>query len=127
MKKSTATEHEIALALGRGPVRLFRNNIGAAWLGRERRLEDGSIIILDPTRVVYGLCPGSSDRIGWKSVTVTPDMVGKKVAVFVALEIKTGAGRLTENQTNFITAVNASGGIAGVARNVEDGRKLLGV
>jgi ribosomal protein S19 len=39
--------------------------------------------------VQFGLCKGSADLIGWKRVTVTPEMVGSTVAVFTSIEVKT--------------------------------------
>ena len=98
-------------ACGRGEVRLFRNNVGA--------LEDKNGRI-----VRYGLCKGSSDLIGWRSVMVTPDMVGQRVAVFVALEVK-DKGRLTQEQQVFLGVVACAGGIAAEVRSVEDAEAAL--
>ncbi len=70
-------------APGRG-VRLFRNNVGV--LTRE-----------DGTPVRFGLANDSKalneniksgDLIGWRRVLITPDMVGRIVAVFVSRECK---------------------------------------
>lgn len=68
---------------------------------------------------------GSSDLIGWKSIVITPDMVGKRVAVYVAAEIKTATGRVSPEQQIFIDNVRKAGGIAGICRSEEDIRKLL--
>ena len=90
-------------------VRIFRNNTG-----------------FDSTnKVRYGLIQGSSDLIGWKSITITPDMVGQKVAVFVALEVKTTKGRATEEQKNFVAVVKGAGGKAEIVRSVTDAIKVL--
>ena len=106
-----AVLRQVLDACGRGEVRLFRNNVGA--------LEDKT------GRVVrYGLCKGSSDLIGWQSVEITPDMVGQRVAVFVALEVK-DRGRLTAEQAVFLRAVEQAGGIAGEVRSVEDAKAAL--
>lgn len=103
----------IMLALGKRPdVRLFRNNVGVA-------------VFPDGSRVAYGLAPGSSDIIGWKSVEVSRDMVGQRLAVFVAVEVKGERGRLTEHQLRFIDTVRQFGGIAGVATSPEEALKLL--
>lgn len=103
----TAALQEIRLALGTLPsLRLFRNNVG---------------VLRDHTgrAVRFGLHPGSSDLIGWRSITITPDMVGQKVAVFTALEVKAPGGthKVTVEQHHFIQAVETAGGIAGVARS----------
>ncbi len=105
---------DIRLMLGREArhVRLFRNNVGVA-------------IHKDGTRVVYGLAPGSSDLVGWTTVVVTPEMVGRELAVFTAAEVKTGIGQPTALQVTFIDAVRKAGGIAGVVRSAEDAMQLV--
>lgn len=87
--------------------RLFRNNCGA-YKDASGRL------------VRYGLVKGSSDLIGLKSITITPDMVGRKLAVFTAIEVKTPTGKPTPEQLHFVNRVKELGGIAGIARSVED-------
>jgi hypothetical protein len=74
--------------------------------------------------VQFGLCKGSADLIGWRTVTVTPDMVGQRIAVFTSIEVKTPTGRLRPEQQQWLDAVQAAGGIAGVARSVEDAQRL---
>jgi hypothetical protein len=72
----------------------------------------------------YGLQPGSSDLIGWRTVTITPEMVGQQVAVFTSIEVKTPTGRVKPEQQQWLDAVQAAGGIAGVARSVEDALRI---
>lgn len=71
-----------------------------------------------------GLCVGSSDLIGWTTVEITPEMVGRKVAVFTALELKTKKLQATKEQLNFIEQVKLSGGIAGIVRKIEDVQEI---
>jgi hypothetical protein len=106
-----AVSADIALAFGHGDCRLFRNNTGALKDARGRLVR-------------YGLCPGSSDRIGWRTVTVTPEMVGKRVAIFVGIEAK-DLDSPKENQIIFCDSVLAAGGLAGFAHNVEEARAIL--
>lgn len=96
-----------AILLADHGCRLFRNNTGA---------------IKDQTgRLVrFGLCKGSSDLIGFKTVTITPEMVGKQVAIFTAIEVKTPTGKPTPEQLHFVNRVKEHGGIAGIARSVDD-------
>ena len=108
-----AIQQRIRLALSRGPVRLWRNNTGRL------RDERGQL-------VTFGLCTGSSDLIGFRTVEVTPEMVGQQLAVFAAVEVKAERGRPTPEQTAFIEHVRAAGGIAGIARSVEDAQAILG-
>jgi hypothetical protein len=108
-----AIQQDIRLALGQTPgLRVFRNNVGAIK-DRNNRL------------VRYGLCTGSADLIGWQSVVITPAMVGQRFARFVSIEVKTPSGRLSPEQETWQAAVQKAGGIAVVARNVEDVRFLL--
>jgi hypothetical protein len=110
----TIIQQSIRLALGREPsLRLFRNNTGSLPDPRTKR------------PVQFGLCKGSADLIGWKQVTITPDMVGQKVAVFASIEVKTPTGRLTPEQQIWLDAVQAAGGVAGIARSVEDAQRIL--
>lgn len=104
-------QNAIRLALGRGLVRLFRNNTGAL------KDQHGRM-------VTFGLCKGSSDLIGWRTVTITPEHVGRQLAVFVAIEVK-DRGRATPEQQAFLDAVVTLGGLAGIARSVDDARAIL--
>lgn len=93
---------------GRG-VRIFRNNVGA--------LQDRFGVW-----VRYGVCnPGGSDLIGWKSVEITPEMVGARAALFVAVEVKSQRGKPpTDEQIAFMRAVRDAGGISLLAREGTD-------
>jgi len=75
--------------------------------------------------VTFGLCKGSADLIGWRSVTITPEMVGQQVAVFTSIEVKSSSGRVKPEQQQWLNAVQAAGGIAGVARSVGEAMDLL--
>lgn len=68
---------------------------------------------------------GAGDLIGWRTITVTPEMVGQQVAQFVSLEVKTPTGRLRPEQEQWMKVVRGAGGIAGVARSVEDAEALV--
>lgn len=110
----TQLQQQIRLALGTRPdARLFRNQVGSLPDPRTGRL------------VTFGLARGSADLIGWRTIVVTPDMVGRRLAVFTSIEIKTPTGRLRADQQAWLTAVQGAGGIAGVARSVTDAEQLL--
>ena len=115
MASETDVQRHIQLEVGsRLDTRLFRNNVGVL------RDEQGNY-------VRYGLCPGSSDLIGWKSVTITPDMVGQTLAVFVALECKKKVldrwrPKITEREKSqwaFIDRVRAMGGLADMVDSLD--------
>jgi hypothetical protein len=105
----------VRLAFGRGATRIFRCNAGQAWIGKTLHRDARAITIGDP-RPFHGMPPGTSDLIGWHSVTVTPEMVGQRVALFLAIETKAARGRATAEQSNFVDVVNAAGGIGVIAR-----------
>ncbi len=111
MASEQQIQQEIRIACSNGDTRLFRNNTGT--------LKDQS-----GRPVSFGLCKGSADLIGWTTRTITPEMVGQQVAVFTSIEVKTATGRLRPEQQQWLDAVQAAGGIAGVARSVEDAQGL---
>lgn len=89
--------------------RLFRNNRGL-------------FLTLDGTRKVRaGIeMDGSSDLIGYTKVEITPEMVGKKIAVITVCEVKSLKGRVQDNQQLFINAIRAAGGFGFVARSEDE-------
>ena len=88
----------------------------------------GLLPLADGRRVRMGAV-GVSDLVGWK--TVVHDANGfpmtTPIARLVAVEVKrlTGASPLTAGQLAFLQAVTEAGGIAIVARSVEDVRRIL--
>lgn len=124
----------IMLAIGQlRTTAIFRNNVGMGWTGKSKRISTPTTVKLMPGDVVIqnarplhsGLCEGSSDLIGWTTREITPDMVGRKVAIFTAVEIKTPNGRATAEQLNFISRIRESGGIAGIARTPEEAQNII--
>lgn len=116
-----------AMLLSRGDVRLLRNNVGEAWLGPWKKLADGSVLITKPRRVRYGVGnPGGGDLIGWKRVTITPDMVGQRIAQFVSIELKGPNGTEHPEQLQWAAAVESMGGISGFAYSEADIKRILG-
>jgi hypothetical protein len=117
MAEKAILNETLKLASKRG-WRLFRNNSAKAWAGKIFRSPMPISIRLNPEDVVVrnafpidaGLCKGSSDLIGWQTITITPEMVGQKIALFTAIEVKYGKTATTPEQKNFIEQVNKSGG-----------------
>lgn len=105
-------QSEIWVTLSGLGVKLFRNQVG------KYRLADGRFLS-------SGLIPGSGDLIGWRSVKITQDMVGKTVAQFVSVEVKTTSGKISEKQHHWCNAVNQAGGIACIARSPEEAVKFV--
>jgi len=72
----------------------------------------------------FGLFKGSSDMIGFKPTIITPDMVGKKVAIFQCIEVKTKNDRLSKAQIAWNKAVEKNGGIVRVWKENKDGQTI---
>lgn len=107
-------QQEIRL-LSTGNVRLFRFQCGIFELADGRRITVG--------------VPGMSDLIGYVSKTITPQMVGQRVAIYTALEVKAPGHRTNkdrlEKQLAFIETVKSHGGIAALVDSVEQAKELL--
>ena len=104
--------NQARLYASRHGARLFRNQRG------KYRATDGRWI-------EYGLAHGASDLIGWRVVTITPDMIGMRLAQFVAIECKSGRRALTAGQSAFVNTVEQAGGRAGVVRTIDEVRTLF--
>lgn len=110
-------------------ARLFRNNVGTGlqyvspappgWRPPE---------FLKP--FTYGLPTGSADLVGWTPVTITPDMVGKTLAVFASVEVKDETWKRPRSydlgpQAAWARTINEAGGRAGVAQSVAGAGVIL--
>lgn len=110
----TDLQQRIRLALGTTTdLRLYRNNCGSLPDPRTGRM------------VQFGLARGSADLIGWRTIVITPEMVGQRIAVFTSIEVKTERGRVRPEQHAWLGCVQAAGGIAGVARSVGDALRIV--
>ena len=76
-------------------------------------------------RIRFGLAVGSGDLIGYRRVTITPEMVGRDVAVFLSCEVKTEKGPVREEQYRWAAHINSVGGIAVIARSLDAARAEL--
>lgn len=113
MTKEKTVQDRIRLAAARHKAILWRNNTGAVHTDDGRFIRFG--LANDSKSVNRNV--KSSDLIGIKSVTITPDMVGKTVGVFVAREVKRPGWRYSGTdrevaQKRFIDIVNRMGGDA---------------
>lgn len=120
------------LALSKVATTVFRLNTGMAWwsaLGPKgvRKLDDGSVHILQARPISVGFTRpdgkpvnGACDLPGWTEVVITEEMVGCRCAVFTSIETKRTKGGVTsDDQRNWMEAVQRAGGIAGVANSPE--------
>lgn len=126
--KETALMHHVMLALTKIGARLLRNNRGDAWMGNAMpirldgmvHVQPGDVVIRNARRVSFGVGGnGGSDLIGFVPYTVKPSDVGRELAIFAAVEVKTDTGRVSAEQRSFLAAIETAGGIAVVARDPE--------
>jgi hypothetical protein len=110
----------LLLRFGRGASRVFRINAGMGWAGKLVRRTRGGETVLRDARPFHGAPDGFPDLIGWASVTVTPQMVGRRVAVVLVIEAKSTSGTPSKQQRKFHQLVAASGGVAVIARHEAD-------
>jgi hypothetical protein len=130
--KESSLQHRILAEFGHGERRLFRMNVGLAWIGTAKKFTQRAIVSVGPGDVVIrsarafkaGMV-GMSDLIGWQTVEITPEMVGRKIAVYTAIECKGKRTRVTAQQLAFLELVRDAGGLAGLARSEDDVRSIL--
>ena len=111
-------------------LHLSTNNEIIMW-----RNPSGALYDKDGRLIRYGLghtsskSIGSSDLIGARSIIITPAMVGRRIAIFCAIEVKNPGAHtkpdLLERQTNFLRVVREAGGIAGFASSVAEAESII--
>jgi hypothetical protein len=108
------TAREIADLIAAEYPWLFRNNRGRAMAtdrdGKKRMIRFG---IPEPQgKKETDSDFKGGDYIGWIETEITAEMVGKKIAVFASIEIKTENDRIIEGQKRWAQLVAENGGIA---------------
>lgn len=137
MSLEAPNQRAIWLALGK-ICRLFRLNSGTAWISSMgprgvHRLDNGQVLISGARSIPLGFgdvrgktVKGVCDLPGLTSVVVTPEMVGRTVAVFTSIEVKRSKGGvITEDQKDWCMFVQGAGGIAGFATTPEEALKII--
>lgn len=91
-------------------VRMFRTNSGMAWAGKS--VKKGDITLIKNARPFHGMPEGWPDLTGWTEIEITPDMIGKKIAVFTTVEVKaTGKIKAESEQGKFRDLILRMGGL----------------
>lgn len=114
MNPETKLQNLILIELSKAGCTVWRVETAGAWVGRQIHKEGSTVTLANARMFTTGLTKGGSDIIG-----IAPD------GCFLAIEVKTARGRVSKEQQTFIDAVNKAGGIAGVARSVEDALELI--
>lgn len=105
----------IMVAMSEHGCTVWRNNTGQAFQGRVIHRAGGQLTLADARPVNFGLCVGSADIIGIRHAD------GK----LIAIEVKTGKGKTTREQERFIFHVQLAGGLAGIARSIDDAINII--
>lgn len=105
--------------------RLFRNHAGIFWAGRAVGRKGRTVMLDDAQQVMAGLHIGAADLIGATPIIVTPELVGRQLAVLTSIEVKTPSGRVTPEQENWAVQVRSWGGIAGIVRSPDEAIALI--
>lgn len=106
----------VRLGLARIGYLLFRNNRGAFKDKTGRWVRYGLANDSKP----FGKKLGAHDLIGWRTITITADMVGKEFAQFVSIECKEegwtpadpGKDDRQDAQMEWLKLVRGAGGVA---------------
>lgn len=133
MSTGTNLMNRCLLALSKAGATVWRNTTASGWAGKSFSLSPGEVyrarggerVVLNAYPIKAGLCTGSGDIIGLLTIEITPDMVGKRVAVFGSWEVKDGTGRPTTDQAHFAGFVVAAGGIGTIIRSEADALESL--
>lgn len=122
--KEQGIQNQILTALGSNGAYGLRVNSGTFWGGKVVSNDGRYLVLANPTRI-QGAIAGTSDIVGCKPIIITPNMVGKKIGVFVAIEVKKPKLNAKEHQAKYLKAMKSYGAIVGVARSPEDAIKIL--
>lgn len=125
--------HRTMIAMSDAGSRLFRNHVGVAFQGQPIRfsapatihVEPGDVLIKQARTVTAGLITGSADLIGWTQREIGEYDLGKLIAQFTAVEVKSADGDVEPEQQQFLEVVRDSGGCAIVARSAEQAVERL--
>lgn len=112
-KSEAAVQQRIRLEASSKGCRVWRNNVGACVDDRGNHVRYG---LANDTPAINKVLK-SSDLIGIRPVTITPDMVGRCIGQFVAREVKAegwqySGSKREQAQLAFIKLVTGMGGDA---------------
>lgn len=113
--------------------RVFRVNTGRAWISAKgpdgvKKLANGSVLIESARPVAIGFSAtdgspvaGVGDLQGWTRVEVTPEMVGKTLAVYTSIEVKReDGGKVSGAQKKWVDQISIAGGIGIIASSTAE-------
>lgn len=116
-----------------GDCRLFRNSVAMCVLGKPERirkagpvmLNEGDMVVRHGRIAMAGWGGDTADCLGYRTIEITPDMVGKRIAQMCSVEVKSDTGRASKGQQNWLRIMLEAGACAGIVRSVVEAEVLL--
>lgn len=114
-------------------MRLWRNNVAQGVVGVVKWIRSATTVRVFPgdavvraARILHaGLAEGSPDLVGLRTITIGPEHIGARMAVFVGVEVKSETGRQTVEQRQFLAMLAKRGALAGIARSVDEAIDII--
>ncbi len=131
MKESELKKRVVVLFRKLTGGRTFMNNTGVGHVGTVASRTKSTITLKDSRVQQFGFGAGSADVIGIMPVVITPEMVGKTVGVFTAIETKKPGwsyrGTPHEmDQLNWLNMVKDRGGVGAFVQSSSDLENMIG-
>lgn len=120
--------------------RLAQNIVGGGWIGTlgeeymysTKKGPRKSVELYNARFIKFGLLVPSSERgkahggtldlVGWRTVVIGPEMVGKEIAQYLEFDAKTlSYDRMSPDQKNRVEQIRRAGGVTGIFRQKENG------
>lgn len=137
MALENETQKQIWARLSRLGGRFFRINTGRAWLsslGPKGCVKTPQGMLIKQSRsIALGFSTASGESVtgtldlnGYITMEITPEMVGRKVAIYSAFDAKRSeGGKKTKEQQETIDRITAAGGIAGFANSPDEAEQVV--
>lgn len=120
----------------RSRTTLLSNVTGRGFVGqllnKKALYETGQAIIKNARHISFGLgatvrgkSGGFPDLIGWTTIEITEKHIGKKIAVFTAIEVKRKGKKPSEIQTQRLELLKNAGALADWCDNADDAEELI--
>lgn len=115
---------------------LLSNVTGRGFVGqlinKAEMYKTGQAIISNARHISFGLgavirgqSGGFPDLIGWTTIEITEKHIGKKIAVFTAIEVKRKGKKPSEIQTSRLNLLQRAGALADWCDNEDDAERLI--
>lgn len=122
--KEQSIQAETMVSLSQHGHYCLRVNSGEFWGGKMIGHDGLHVMLEHPTRI-HGAPPGTSDLIGCITRTITPEMVGRRIAQLFCIEMKRPGDKPEKHQERYLAMMRSRGALAGVATSADSALKIL--